>query len=515
MSQVSTEFVSLMEDAFEDDIYRYRGYGRSDEGFGWLAQRMGYYTTIHHRSEGRWMPVYENELDLKAIRAACWILDSDNPTAISIRNRLIEYTISNGFEWSVECSLVNLRKYLQPAIDRVLQNSDWCDLEGETFHREVRDGEAIGFIDRSEGDLCLEIAEPENLVEPANYAQLEDYYGIEYPASWSFGVLTEQGRSKPKGYHFVFNDSGSDWDFKTADRVFHWKRNTSKKAKRGVSDFYHSHKWLRAGEKVLNNTSIGAAIQAAIAYIVEHSGSVAPERIAQLAAARQNNQVRKFDSIGSSYNSNKIRAGQVIDIKNGGKYHAGLLGSTQSQIYIEVMDACLRFGGLPYAMPEHMVTGYAGNNNRSSSDTAESPFLQSRYYDQFKRAQRLKGLLMKIAKMIVDTSGRWVWDDVKDSVSFNVTPPDIVTRDIKNTTDALIAQKKEGWVSDRQAMGILQYKYDDVKGQIDEEKAKRPEDWMSVTNPAGVGLGQPKIVGRAGQKPVDAKAKDQAENPDE
>jgi len=122
---------------------------------------------------------------------------------------------------------------------------------------------------------------------------------------------------------------------------------------------------------------------------------------------------------------------------------------------------------------------------------------------------------MKIAKMIVDTSGRWVWNDVKDSVSFNVTTPDIVTRDIKATTDALIAQKKEGWVSDRQAMGILQYKYEDIKGQIDEEKAKRPEDWMSVTNPAGVGLGQPKIVGRAGQKTVDAKAKDQAESPDE
>ncbi len=887
-----SQFLGLIEDSFSNDMYRYsKGNGR-DESFGWLAQRMGYYTTIDHRSDGRFMPVYENEMDLKAIRMACWLLDVEHPTAISIRNRLIEYTISNGYDWSIKCESKQLEKYLKAAIDRVLQNSEWTELESETFHREIRDGECIGYLDRSEGDICIEIAEPENLTEPANARQLEDYYGIHYAASWSFGVLTQQGRSKPKGYHFVFDQAGYDWDFKPERRVCHWKRNTSKKAKRGASDNYQTHKWLRAGEKVLNNTAVGTAIQAAIAYIVEHSQSVPPSAISKLAAARQNNLVTKLDSVGNPYSAAKIPPGKVVDIPHGGKFHAGLLGSVQSSIYLEVLDACMRFGGLPYAMPEHMVTGFAGNNNKAchsedtevltsngwipisemnyetsiatfkmddgtleyqrpyaihkymhsgemvhfksrdvdmlvtpnhkmivsnhvsvsvggkvsrtdrlrpweleradslscklpaipfnvnpvrstepldeywtlpklsrsehkknfhnvdsfterqiplidwvqfigwyvskgwttkqtngsysvylcqneggdanrirsvlkklpfswrevvahkkgkkvpknkriegerdyvttednlnwicgdralafwlkqncgvrsgvkrlpdfvwglsyeykhelmqsavmgygrhlpngsmlyfstssqliddmqrlafecgyvaqirkphktgvmslsirpsnkvisgsvrqrimkldvdqsirvlyegfvycasvpnatmitrrngtvgisgnSSDTAESPFIQSRYFDQFKRVKRLEALLLKISQMIVESSGRWIWADVENSITFSVTPPDIVSRDIKATTESLEMQRNLGWVSDRQAMGILQYDYDDVKAQIDSERKQRPEDWIAVTNPAGVGLGEPSIVGRAGGK-VDPKKK--------
>lgn len=519
MSNVLTadQIVKVFEDSFDDDSWKYAKNQAGSDSFGWLTQRMGYYTTIRHRSEGRYMPIYENEMDLKAIRAACYLLDAEHPVAISIRNRLIDYTISTGFDWTVEHDLVGLTKYLKAGVDETLENSSWCgELEQETFWRELIAGESIGFIDQSEGSLFLQTVEPECLTEPRNTMQLEDYYGIGFPASWSFGVVTEQNRSRPRYYHFVFNDSGSDWDLKPASDVWHWKRNAPLSAKRGAPDNFAPHKLLRAGEKVLDRTAAGAAIQASIAYIVEHAQSVAPETISKLAAARQNNVVRRFDSLGNGYNVNSVRAGQVIDIRNGAKFHAGLLGSVQSQIYIEVMDACMRMSGLQYAMPEHMVTGYAGNNNKASSDTAESPFIQGRYANQNVRAERLESLIKKICKKLVDLSGsRWNWADVKAGLRINVSAPDIVTRDIKATTDALISQKKEGWVSDRQAMTILQYDYDDMKEQIDSEIKDRPQDWMSITNPAGVGFGQPKVVGRQGpangQPPSDQTKNDQSE----
>lgn len=907
MSNVLTadQIVKVFEDSFDDDSWKYAKNQAGNDSFGWLTQRMGYYTTIRHRSEGRYMPIYENEMDLKAIRAACYLLDAEHPVAISIRNRLIDYTISTGFDWTVEHDLVGLTKYLKAGVDETLENSSWCgELEQETFWREIIAGESIGFIDQSEGSLFLQTVEPECLTEPRNTMQLEDYYGIGYPASWSFGVVTEQNRSRPRYYHFVFNDSGSDWDLKPSSDVWHWKRNVPLSAKRGAPDNFAPHKLLRAGEKVLDRTAAGAAIQASIAYIVEHAQGVPPDTISKLAAARQNNVVKRFDSLGNGYNVNSVRAGQVIDIRNGAKFHAGLLGSVQSQIYIEVMDACMRMSGLQYAMPEHMVTGYAGNNNKAchsedtevltsngwipisemnyetsiatfkmddgtleyqrpyaihkymhsgemvhfksrdvdmlvtpnhkmivsnhvsisvggkqvrtdelrgwelhradsipcklmaipfnvnpvrssepldeywtlpklsrsehkknfynvdsfterkipliewvrfigwyvsegwttkqssgcysvclcqnegddanrirsvleklpfswreviahkkgkkvpknkrvegeqdyvttednlnwicgdralafwlkencgvrsgvkrlpdfvwglsyeykhelmqsavmgdgrhlpngsmlyfstssqliddmqrlafecgyvaqirkphktgvkslsirpsnkviagsvrqrimkldvdqssrviyegfvycasvpnatmitrrngtvgisgnSSDTAESPFIQGRYANQNARAERLEALIKKICKKLIDLSGgRWNWADVKAGLRINVSAPDIVTRDIKATTDALIAQKKEGWVSDRQAMTILQYDYDDMKEQIDSEIKERPQDWMAITNPAGVGLGQPKVVGRQvpaapanSQPPTDQTKNDQS-----
>lgn len=493
MSQLYSQIVSLMEDSFDDDIYRYRGYqSGSDDSLSWLTQRMGYYTTISHRAEGRYMPIYDNELDLKAIRSASWQLDAEHSTAIAIRNRLVEYTISSGFDWEITHSLKGVQKYLQAGLDKVLQASCWAKIEPETFQREIVSGEAIGYLDISEGQIVIELVESECLTEPINSAQLEDYYGIDhFLPSWSFGVLTKKNRARPLGYHFVFDEAGQDWDFMKASDVFHWKRNTSVRAKRGAPDAVHTLRWLRRAEKVLANTAIGAAIQAAIAYIVEHSSTISTEKISALAAARANNIVRKVDSIGSQYTANKIRPGQVIDIKNGGKFHSGLLGSTSSEIWIEVMDACLRFGAAPYAMPEHMVTGYAGNNNRASSETAESPFIQGRLHDQRTRGENLRVLFKQICRKLIETGGRWRWEDVEDGLTINIVLPDILNRDIGKLTDALIKQKQNGWICDRMATQELGNDYDDVKAGIDEEKRLRPEDYLTNEPAQGGGGGNP------------------------
>lgn len=448
-----------------------------EPGFGWLSRGFGYVTTVRDRAEGRFIPIYDNELDLRAIRMACRLIGQDIPVAEAMRRRLCEYTISSGFDWDVKHENPEIQSYLKHAIDETLENSGWMDLEIETFNREFEDGEAIGRIVQSSGDFSIEMLEPEYLTEPARPGVLDDHYGFYTPTTWSFGVATASGRTdRPLAYHICRDGVGTDWDVFLPKDVFHWRRNVTANAKRGVSDGYLTLKWLKHASKLASNTAIGAAIQAAIAYIVEHAPTTTAPQAQAIAENRFNsNVVVKYDyTSGSQYNRKEVRAGSVVDIKAGAKYHAALLGSNASNIYVEVMEALFRLSGTVYAMPESMMTGYAGNNNRASSETAESPFIQGRKMDQRKRVNQLKKLLKLICEVIARRTG-WEWDRVRAGLKLIVQPPDIVNRNVQELTTALVQQKQMGWVSNQLAMQQLGYDPSDVEAQLEKEEKEAAE----------------------------------------
>lgn len=457
-----------------------------EPGFGWLARRMGYYTSITDRLEGRYVPLYENEFDLKAVRMAARLLRAELPVAEGQIQRLVEYTISSGFTWKIEHDSKDVAEYISKAVDRLMQNSQWSDLEAESFERELEDGEFAATIEQSEGDYCLETVEPDSITEPVNKRELESFYGYDYfVPSWTFGVLTQEGKSKPIGYHICRNESGSDWELYSESRFVHWKRNTSLRAKRGVSDFYRQHRWLRYGEKVLGNTANGAAIQAAIAYIVEHGPNTSNSQAQRLISGRVGTGSRVDPYTNETVRTRKISSGHVVDISHGSKYHASALGSNNSQIYLSVMESLFRLSGVIYAMPEHFMTGYAGNNNRASSETAESPFIQGRLKDGRKRAERLRRLIEQFAR-IVGSAKYSNWESLELGLSIQVQMPDIITRDIKATTDALAIQKAKGWVSDRQAMQLLGRDPDDTRAEILAERAQNIKDGLLDDKPRSV-----------------------------
>lgn len=449
-----------------------------EPGFGWLARRMGYYTSITDRLEGRYVPLYENEFDLKAVRMAARLLRAELPVAEGQIQRLVEYTISSGFTWKIEHDSKEVAEYLDKSVDRLMQNSQWSDLESESFERELEDGEFAASIEQSEGDYCLETVEPDCITEPVNKRELESFYGYDYFAPcWTFGLLTKEGKSKPIGYHVCRNESGSDWELYSESRFVHWKRNTSLRAKRGVSDFYRQHRWLRYGEKVLGNTANGVAIQAAIAYIVEHGPNTSNTQAQRLIAGRVGTSSRIDPYTNQSVRTRKISSGHVVDISHQSKYHSGPLGENNSQIYLSVMESLFRLSGVIYAMPEHFMTGYAGNNNRASSETAESPFIQGRLKDCRKRAERLRQLIEKFCR-IVGAAKYSNWEELELGVKIQVQMPDIITRDIKATTDALAIQKTQGWVSDRQAMQLLGRDPDDTRAEILAEREQNIKDGL-------------------------------------
>jgi hypothetical protein len=371
-----------------------RGPYNDTPGFGWLSRRLGYFTQGNDRTEGRYAPVYDHELDLKAIRMAAWLMDEEVPVAKAMKNRLVDYTIGSGFDWEVTHPSPRVQAICRRIVSSFMDNSDWTTLERESFKREIVDGEFIAEFVADGPDISMEVREGDHLTEPANSYELEDWKGYTFETCWSFGILTRKGRAAPIAYHVNRDGVGQDWDLIDADRFVHWKRNAPRNAKRGFSDHYTTHKWLKYGADVLGRTAQGTAVQASIAYIVEHAKGTTPKQ-AQAIASGRNIVVEKDYQTGQYVNKRKIGAGEVIDIPEGAKYHAGLLGSNASMIYIDVMEALFRLSGVVYAFPEHFVTGYAGNNNRASAEEASSPFIQGRFADQGVRKQQMRRLLAK------------------------------------------------------------------------------------------------------------------------
>ena len=422
---------------------------------------LGAFTQVWDRSDGRYRPVYTNEAELKIIRAMSWLLVEKVPMAQAWVNRLLDYTIGTGFDWTIKCEDKRLEKAIQAYVRECLDASKWSsELERESMVREVSEGEFSGELIYDDGQCMLVAREADELTEPAAKRELEDWLGIEFDASWTFGILTK--RSVPEkhyGYHFVKNAAGTDWDYVPAEKVVFWKRNVRQRAKRGYSDFYKPHLYLLRADRVLTNTAEGAATQAAIAYIVEHSEGT--QRQADNIVKRFAPLTGRVDPMtGLSQRKRRMLPGTRLDVPAGQNYKAGLLGSNNSDIYISVMESALRLAGTVHAFPEGMLTGSYENNNLASAIVAEGPFVQGRIAEQTQRKERMREMLLKIIKLGANNRrfgvyGFATWEAIQDLLTVEVIPPKIIPLDPIKHTQALAMQRDKGWVSDKTAMNEL------------------------------------------------------------
>jgi hypothetical protein len=422
---------------------------------------LGAFTQVYDRADGRFRPVYTNESDLKLIRAMSWLLVEKVPMAQAWVNRLLDYTIGTGFDWTIKSADKRLERAVQLYVRETLDNSNWStELERESYVREVADGEFISEHIYEDGQCLVVAREADELTEPAIKGELEDWLGIDFVPSWTFGVLTKQSLpERPIGYHFVRNAAGTDWDYVPSDRVCMWKRNVRSRGKRGFSDFYKPHLYLLRADRVLTNTAEGAATQAAIAYIVEHRDGT--QRQADNIVKRFAPPTGKVDPLtGLAQRRRRMLPGTRLDVPEGQQYKAGLLGSNNSGIYIEVMESALRLAGSVHAFPEGMLTGSYANNNFASALVAEGPFMQGRLAEQAQRKERVRDLIIKVIKLAAKKRrfshvGYDAWDAVQDLITVEVIPSRIIPIDPIKTTQALALQKQNGWVSDKTAINEL------------------------------------------------------------
>lgn len=432
-------------------------------------------TQIYDREDGRYRPVYNSEIDLRMIRAMSWLLYERVPMARAWVERLTDYTISTGFDWTITSKNdQTLAKRCKVLVDRVLRQNDWTsELERESYQREVVDGESIIELEWCDGDISLSFREADELTEPANKAELERYYGIDdFVPSWSYGMLSPKCKpDRPIAYHFVRDQAGNDWDLVKACKVAHWKRNVRRRAKRGVGDFYTPHVYLLKGDKVFSSTADGTATQAAIAYIVKHGpGTTQTQASAFTSMARYTGRVDPITGVAERAISAKGGT-KRLDIK-GMDYYAGPLGTNNSKIYVEVMSAAMQLAGTIKAFPDGMLTGSSSGQNFASSLVQQSPFVQGRVAEQNQRANRLEKLIIKILGCYVRCGaipGMDELDDLMRAIEIAVTPPPVIPIDKAALATSLKTQAEAGWLSDKTAMQELGRDYQTEQANLQEQ----------------------------------------------
>ena len=112
-------------EAWQSDPVDMRDAYTDSQGFGWLSHKLGYYSSLHDREDGRYAPIYDNEFDLKAIRMAAWLMDAEVPIAKAMKNRLVDYTIASGFDWDIKHESKQVEEYLEVGVKRFFDNCNW------------------------------------------------------------------------------------------------------------------------------------------------------------------------------------------------------------------------------------------------------------------------------------------------------------------------------------------------------------------------------------------------------
>lgn len=410
---------------------------------------------LEDRQDGKFLPLYQTEQDLRLIRGQCRNLMTICPEALGLVDNLANYILGpTGFTFEI----VARKGFDVPAeilakLNSVVEMFQDCvrlsgNLDREIHQRSREDGEFIGRISLCDSKYDVEIIEPVQVTEPNDKRALEDWLDCDEPSSWSFGVHTPaRNTASPKGYFVSYAGHGGDWEYYPACETVHVKRNVTRNAKRGVSDIYAVIRDLRAASKLGINMVSGAALQAAIAWIEEHPPGTSQGQVQGLGTAGAAGTVPQLSQAGSSTTQRNVRRfgpGTILQPSPGKKYAPGPLGAERNNGFVEVAQYALRMIGVRWNMPEYMISGDASNANYASSMVAESPFVKARERDQAFYSDVFKDMLLKAMKLafsanLMDLQAvAPTWDMLRRAIDIDVTTPRVETRD--NMKDAQAAQ---------------------------------------------------------------------------
>ncbi len=491
-----------MSDAIDELLEGYspefvdrRAYLYDDAGFGY-PNATNPFTTANDRLDGRCKPYYDNEIDLAYLRGAARNLSLLTPTAQAALDRLAEYTFGPGFKFTVKSQDKELEKRCQAIVTRFLDDTNFIGvLDRELHHRSREDGEAFAQIELGQNNRpCVSFYEPDQIREPANINQLEDWLqdfgGV---ASWSFGIRTPRNRpAQVLGYHVSRDDSGQDWDYVPVRQMVHIKRNSGANAKRGISDMFLIVEEIARESKLRRNMAEGAALQSAIAWILESPPGTSQASIQTLgagdAAAQYGRQV-----IGGQKNQRvqKYNPGTVLKPSPGLQYKPGPMGSERNDGFLAVSQYLLRIVGTRWAMPEYMISGDASNANYASALVAESPFVKAREADQAFYARSFMEMLYKVLRFEWERGKlpQVPWSEIEGLIEISVDKPNVSTRNPKEIAEVQAAQLAAGILSKRTAAVQAGLDYDAELRNIKDEQKSAPGQPPGAA--PGQGSGQP------------------------
>lgn len=490
---------------FDSDLYDY-----TSNPYGTVGRYQRPATTLFDRGDGRFLPVYQTEFDLAVIRSMGRTLAVGAPGLVGGLRNMCNYTIGEGFKFTAtretnadltEKQCEPLLKVIQIEVAKFLDQNDFVSgFDREIHDTSIIDGESFLYLQPDDDCVRVSRCEPDQIREPANSRELEDWiqgaYGIEcdgFVSSWSFGVHTRaDALGEPLGYHVVADESGVNWEYVPADRMVHIKRNVTRNAKRGFSDFYPIEADSARGEKLRRNMAEGAAIQSAIAFVRQHVAGTTRTGVETMLGENKSatQYPTTFNGLGRPKNIVQYRPGTVVDLSAGLEYKPGPLGSERANDFLLVASYVQRMQAVRWSMPEYMFSGDASNANYASTMEATAPFVKSceaeqRFYSRYFVALIWKALKLRWESGAFDKFD-YEWERIEQSIKLTADCPEVATRD-----ELANVQRQQILIT----LGILSRKTAAAQNGLDYEaevaNGAAAEGQGSQSNPTGTRGGTP------------------------
>lgn len=431
------------------------------------------------------LALVHNEQELRDIRALARLLTTSDPMSVGIVEKLTNYVIRTGYTYTVEAEEdANPPAGLVQAVDRVLDEfrdlNDWDnDLDREIFRVAHEDGDlAVALYADEWGQTLVRTIDADQIQSPSEQPPCD--------RDWSYGVDTAANDvQRVFGYWVAWEDK---LEWMPAAQIEHIRLNVRRTYKRGLSDFYPVYKKLTDCAKLDRNMTMGAAIQAAIAYIkklppgTSHSGA---SSIQSLNAT--NTETRRYHTGDRTVYTQKFDPGTILTVV-GTDYIHGPMGQSNAPTYLSVLQNGWRLVAARWSMPEHVATSDASNNNYASILEAGAPFVL--YCEQ---QQRLfsKRFLRIIWKAVWNAycAGRFAafrvsWQDLLNLINIEAVPPDVSHRDRKAETDRRAVLLDKRVISLRQFRQEEGYDPDEMAREVEQDPLSTPPAAPPFT-PAG------------------------------
>lgn len=427
-------------------------------------------TTIYDRSDGKYIPIFQNEYDLAVIRAMSRTLAEWSPGLVGGLRNLANYTFGQGFKFTAskdpfcgvdDAGAANVLDIVNREIAYLLDDNDFASsFDREIYHQSIVDGEAVLHLKpKADGRVRIYRREPDELRQPLGtrdlYDWIESAFGIgcvsEFVPSFSFAILTRLDQpDEPLGYHFVGDESGVNWDFADASRVVHIKRNVPRNAKRGFSDLYPIEGDALRGFKLLRNMTEGATARSSIVLIRELPAGVNRTGADVLVGDTRTGTTQQSLSNGGSRTQSTERFDRVktYTVANGMQYKPPP-SAEETADFLELLKEVQRQQAVRWSMPEYMFTGDASNANYSSTLVAESPFVKSCEAEQRVYSKHFVDMIWKALKIRweVGAFGDMRWEDIERIVKIVAECPAVATRDALKAIQVLAAEVALGITS--------------------------------------------------------------------
>jgi hypothetical protein len=246
----------------------------------------------------------------------------------------------------------------------------------------------------------------------------------------------------------------------------HFKRNVTANAKRGVSDFFPVLGDLEREARLRRNTTEGAALQAAIAWILEMPAGSKPTIPGPTSTGDDFFAFKRSAYTGAhgQPNARKYPPGTILSYSAGMQYKPGPLGSERNADFVLVAQYVLRAIAVRWNIPEYLISADASNANYASALVAESPFVKAREADQQFYKRHFRSLVWKVVRLAWE-AGRFArfgvtWDTLVSLIEIKIDPPAVATRDSLKLAQTQELQMRLGLLSPRTAAAQAGLDYD-------------------------------------------------------